>query len=230
VKNLPPGADLVAIPGMPSPSSFGAAFEHDLDAWLLSHPPPTGPAAKGEIGRLLIDGFLRHLAQQLDALHRACHSPQLDKLVTNLDESSHSRDRPISDREFERRQELLSLIVFYKGTHELLGKYRRQVTAGELPTTAQMNEIRAAVQVLLGPLRRSEKWLATRIGGQESQKKQFGSPEEKLHRRGEFRRMVKNCMAANPGESYSWATKQVAAENEVSESWVRTLAPKRSLK
>jgi hypothetical protein len=224
-------ADLIAIPNLPAPDRLASAIETIVDEWLLSHSPPIDPATKIELGRRLVDEFLGHLAEELDALHWACHSPKLDKLVSNLEENSRSRDRDrvTSDKEFERREELLSLTVAYKATHSVLRELRRQIAAGEFPDTAVMNHTRAAVRMLLGPLSRSDSWLANRIGGQESQKAQFGSPVQKLHRREEFRRMVKDCMIANPDESYRWATIKVAEDNEVSPSWVRTLAPKHKL-
>jgi hypothetical protein len=174
--------------------------------------------------------YMRDLDQELVDLQLECRSAALDGLVTTLNERSDSRrqsdpDWKMPDREFEDRKELLSLTIYYSGVHKMLSNARREVRAGKVPTVT-MEYLRNAVRIVNRlRLPYSERELSHHL---EAQRAQAAQVAKHFKRTAKMKRRMQSWVDENL--SYARATMQAAKEFGISESRVRKLVPKRTLK
>jgi HPt (histidine-containing phosphotransfer) domain-containing protein len=116
---------------------------YHLGAKLLSYPEPLDAATSARLEAEAISDYLRDLRLELDDLEKAYRTPVLDKLTANFFSANRRR---MSDREFEQRRELLTLIVPYRTLTEMIAEARRELDAGKISST--IGEIRTAVRAI----------------------------------------------------------------------------------
>lgn len=195
---------------------------------MMTHPGPLNETAQAMLERQAKQNYLRDLDSELEGLQRECHSPALDRLVAHDDEVARNRTRKMSDRQFQQREELLTLTIPYKLLHTMIEQARSEAAAGEVP--AKMVLIRrVAGMVNLLRLGFSDRAFVPYLSGQKGQE----SPAAKRKKWDQVTNQLKAYKARNPRGSYSQACEEVAGKltsnrtnKTISASWVRKLVPK----
>jgi hypothetical protein len=164
--------------------------------------------------------YLHDLKIELDQIEKECCSTVLDQVNANLREVNRRRGKPMSKREYKRKEDLVQLCVAHAVLRDLLCVGRAGLSDGILPTPDQINLVRETAERVRG-LRMSylDKALSFNLGGQNAQK-------ENVRSRRELARLVKAKRVANKKLTHSGACDKVGGDLGLAAGYVRSLVHK----
>jgi hypothetical protein len=204
---------------MPEPARLRSAAD------LLLHLAPLDSETTAALGEQARQAYLRDLNRELGEIEERCHSTALDGLVAEIearvrDHRKHDPSWERSDREFEEREGLSALIVWYAALQASIKEARAEVGAGKVPSLiGRIRTLAAYVDYLR--LLYSERELNHRL---EAENSRVHKRKHSVSRTAEIKKSMQSYL--DNGSSYDEACEKVSQEREISKSRVRKLARK----